>query len=145
MFTLCYFCDEGFTGYDEVFEASSREEVAKFMTEEILSYVEAHFNTCPDHDYWDDMPKKFERGSKYFQILSSAGWGELERPFNPYSNGRNGGFEYGHLLDELTPEKLLNIMDESYVEGDSKFQINLLKVTPTVKLLGNEKTKNLQV
>jgi hypothetical protein len=140
LFVLCYFCDEGLNRFDEVFQAESKEDVLTYMLKEIKSYVRWLKKYQSTENNIIEMPTKFKNGASYYRMLRSAEW-------NPRVNNKNIGFDlkYTNQKEKVDAEQrfllkasihdIQTIIDNSYVDGDSSFQILLLPIQVTVDLI----------
>lgn len=125
LFGLIYCCDEGFHGFDEVFKANSRQDVLEFMLKEIKEYIYAKKENKQHSD-------KYIKGNKYATIFLSSNWNIYNDDCIDWKIKEESRLQF---LENATTSDLEKIINESYVNGDSHFQIFLTKVRPTVDLI----------
>ena len=132
LFGFSYQCDEGFDGFDEIFRANSREDVLDFILTNIKEYLieleeyEKHHGKRPDWSY----NVVNEKGEKYFDMISRSDWRHiLNIPYRECGNDLEMFMKWG------TVGHLEKIIEGSYVDGDSYFQVSLQKIDVTVDLI----------
>ena len=134
LFGFSYECDEGFTRFEETFRANSEEDVLNFILESIQNYLvelqeyeKQHGRRPP----WSHKLKN-EKGKKYFDMISRANWRRILNIPYDYNDGSDTVLE--NFMKYATVGHLTKIIDGSYVDGDSHFQITLYKIEVTVDL-----------
>lgn len=129
-FTWC--CDEGLDGFEEVFQAPSRTAVLSYMADRIREYVswlKKHAkNSGSKMSRFDNgnlpyPPAEYEKGRNYCLRIRSTDWDK---------NATIGDF-WNYML-YLTPDSLNDLINGTYVDGDSYFQIRLIEVQVSVML-----------
>ncbi len=140
-YVLCSCCDEGLSNFDEVFQAESKESVLTYILKEIKSYVRwaKGGKHAKGENHTMEIPTKYTKGRLYYRILCSADW-------NPKVNGQCIGFDLKYNTDaerkkaqqqfilKASIHDLKAIIDNSYVDGDSSFQIRLIPIKEHIVL-----------
>lgn len=103
LFGLSSCCDEGFGGFDAVFKANSRLDVAAYiLTELIQNGFNGQFRMFGSMDFKNI---RMEHGNDRDEAIIS-------------------------YLKTITPTQFLSHIDNSYVDGDSYFQMDIYEIIP---------------
>lgn len=124
LFELTRCCDEGYDGAVELFQGNSRLDVARFILKEIQSFINHNdADTISSYINYKSLSSNVtsSKGYKYCNTVTSI---QLERESESGSEW-NSRMMWVEKLKTMTPEKLIQIFDESCVDGDSSFQVNI--------------------
>ena len=132
IFAVTWCCDEGVDRFEEVFQADSEESVLQFMLTEIKKYtcgIEEYAREHKREPYelkntaWHvkyeraPVPEEHLRGERYYRLINSTRWSRLVKDQELYQYINDGDWK-----------SLESIIDNSYVDGDSSFQIRIIEV-----------------
>lgn len=121
LFELTSCCDEGYDGAEDLFQGNSKLDVAKFILKEIQIFIkdnEADILTFYSKRWSQQVSSS--KGFRYYCILKRI---RIENPNYDSRSEFNSDKLWVERLKTMTPQKLLDVFDESSVDGDSYFQV----------------------
>ena len=113
-FGFYYQCDEGFDGYSAIFHTDDVLKASQYIINQIRLYLER---------------KDIDHGKYFYNMITSADSTVFLGPEYMYIDDTIERESFKVYFRNITPEKFLQHIEQTYVDGDSYFQIVLSEIT----------------
>ena len=120
LFELTSCCDDGYNGAIDLFWANSSLDVAGFVLAEIQTFIKENHNSIISGNYCGSS-----KGERYYSVVT-----RIKMEMN-YSDGEyNRDIQWIERMKTMTPERLLEMFEESEIDGDSYFEVRIHEYDP---------------